>query len=359
MQQRITCVVGIDLGDRWSVVGGLDKRTGEVWPHRRVRTEPGAMEELFSSLPAPCRVVLETGTHSPWISRVAERHGHEVVVGQARKLRAIWQNDRKSDDADVDILWQIADVRPELLHPIQHRSAQSQWDLSLLRLREQLVGSRTKLVNSVRGTVKALGYRVVKCSPETFAQRAAAELPVRVRQLVAPLLAAIAGLSAQVAEYDARIKELIRTTYRASTRRLLAVNGVGPVTALAYVLVLDDPSRFTKSRMVGAYAGLVPRRDQSGACDRQLSISKSGDEMLRRLLVQCAHHILGYRGRDSDLRRWGLERAERGGANAKKKAVVGVARRLAVLLHRLWVDDTEYEPLRQALRTEQTSVAMV
>lgn len=354
MQQTITCVVGIDLGDRWSVVGGLDKRTGEVWPHRRVRTEPGAMEELFASLPAPCRVVMETGTHSPWISRIAERHGHEVLVGQARKLRAIWQNDRKSDDADVDILWQIADVRTELLHPIQHRSAQSQWDLSLLRLREQLVAARTKLVNSVRGTVKALGYRVPGCSPESFARRAATELPERLRQLVAPLLAAIAELSAQVAEYDAKIQALIRTAYRASTRRLLEVNGVGPVTALAYVLVVDDPARFRKSRMVGAYAGLVPRRDQSGESDRQLPISKSGDEMLRRLLVQCAQHILGHRGRDSDLRRWGLARAERGGANAKKKAVVGVARRLAVLLHRLWVDDLAYE----ALRTEETSMAM-
>ena len=137
MQKTITSVLGIDLGDRWSVVGGLDKRTGDVWSHRRVRTEPGAMEELFASLPGRCRVVMETGTHSPWVSRVAERYGHQVLVGQARKLRAIWQNDRKSDDADVDILWQIADLRPELLHPIQHRSARAQQDLALLRLREQ------------------------------------------------------------------------------------------------------------------------------------------------------------------------------------------------------------------------------
>ena len=357
MKKTITYVVGIDLGDRWSVVGGIDLQTGEILPHRRVRTEPGAMDELFASLAAPARVVIETGTHSPWVSRVAERRGHDVLVAQARKLRAIWQNDRKSDDADVDILWQIGQVRPELLSPIRHRGEKSQRDLALLRLREQAVDTRTGLINAVRGTLKSLGYRAPGCAAERFHDRAAEELPDELGPTVLPLLAAIEQLSASIAVYDKLVRELLRGDYRAATRRSLEIHGVGPVTALAYALVIDDPGRFAKSRAVGAYLGLVPKRDQSGDGDRQLRISKAGDRMMRRLLVQCAHYILGPRGRDSDLRRWGLARMERGGKSGKKRALVGVARRLAVLLHRLWVDDAVYEPLRHAATIEATAAA--
>lgn len=347
MRKAITCVVGMDLGDRWCVVGGIDLGTGEVLEHRRVRTDPESIERFFAAMPAPARVVLETGTHSPWISRCGERHGHQVLVAQARKLRAIWQSDRKSDDADVDILWQLGQAKPELLAPIRHRSARTQAHLSVLRLREQAVDTRTGLVSAARGTAKSMGYRLPACSPETFHRAAAEALPEELAPALRPLLGAVEALTATIREYDREVVRLCRQEYPTQTRRLLEVHGVGPLTALAFVLVIADPCRFPKSRQVGAYVGLVPRRDQSGDTDRQLPISKAGDRMLRRLLVQCAHHILGPFGKDCDLRRWGLSRVEVGGSARRKKTLVAVARRLAVMLHRLWIDDVAYEPLHR------------
>jgi transposase len=143
------------------------------------------------------------------------------------------------------------------------------------------------------------------------------------------------------------IEEACREVYP-ETAPLLDVNGVGALTALAFVLTVEEPGRFRSSRAVGAYFGLRPRRDQSGDVDKQLPVTKAGDRMVRKLLVQNAQYILGPFGKDSDLRRWGLKLAERGGKNAKRKAVVAVARKLAVLLHRLWVTGEVYEPLRRA-----------
>lgn len=353
MSKTITCVVGIDLGDRWSVVGGSDRATGEFLAHRRVRTTPDAMDELFAELPRPTRVVVETGTHSPWVSRLAERHGHEVLVAQARRLRAIWQNDRKSDDADADILWQLGDARPDLLHPIRHRRAKAQAHLSMLRMRERAVEGRTALTSAARGAAKAMGYRLPPCAPEAFHRKVAGHLPQELDPALRPLLGAIEALTKTIREYDREIVRLCQHEYHRETRRPLEVHGIGALTALAYVLVIDDPTRFRKSRGVGPYLGLVPRRDQSGDTDRQLPITKAGDRMLRRLLVQCAHFILGPFGQDSDLRRWGLARLESGGKSRRKRTVVAVARRLAVMLHRLWVDDAPYEPLRRSKVTEQ------
>ncbi|WP_051148675.1 IS110 family transposase [Desulfospira joergensenii] len=128
------------------------------------------------------------------------------------------------------------------------------------------------------------------------------------------------------------------------THKLLQVPGVGPVTALAYVLTIDDPYRFPKSRQLGAYIGLTPKRGQSGKCDKQLRISKAGNSYLRALLVSCGHYIIGPFGPDSDLRKYGVSIAARGGKNAKKRAAVAVARKIAVLLHQLWVGEKPYNP---------------
>jgi transposase len=138
---------------------------------------------------------------------------------------------------------------------------------------------------------------------------------------------------------------------------LRQVEGVGPLTALTFVLTLEDPYRFEKSRSVGAYLGLVPASDKSGDRDPQRRISKEGDEMLRKLLVGSAHYILGPFGGDSDLRRHGEKIASRGAKNAKKRAAVAVARKLAVLLHRLWVTGEVYDPLYNAHRSQEREEA--
>ncbi|MDP9474147.1 MAG: transposase [Actinomycetota bacterium] len=164
------------------------------------------------------------------------------------------------------------------------------------------------------------------------------------------MVATIASLTEKIGDYGRRIEELATERYPES-ELLRQVQGVGALTALTFVLTLEDPQKFGRSRAVGAYLGLAPGNDQSGDSAPQRRISREGDEMLRRLLVGSAQHILGPFGPDSDLRRHGEKIARRGGKNAKKRAVVAVARKLAVLLHRLWSSGEVYEPLYNAHRS--------
>ena len=337
--------IGLDLGDRWSHLCALDA-SGEVTEVGRVRTTEAAMRERFGSLP-PTRVALEVGTHSPWLSRVLEECGHEVLVANARKLRMIYKSDRKDDPTDAEMLARVARMDPKLLSPIRHRGVDAQNDLAVLRSRDVLVRTRTKLINHVRGTVKAAGSRLPSSSAESFHRRADEAIPKELRAGLAPVLELLGSLTQTIRGYDLAVERRAKEKYP-ETELLRQVTGVGPLTALAFVLKIEDPRRFPKSRTVGAYLGLVPKRDQSGDQDRQLRITKAGDGLVRRLLVGSAHYILGWRGPDTDLRRWGLALAERGGKNAKKRAVVAVARKLAVLLHRLWVTGEVYRPLRDA-----------
>lgn len=339
---------GVDIGDRYSYLCVLDTATGEVVEEGRIPTIPAAFERRFSGS-EPMRIAIEAGTHSPWISRALERHGHEVLVANARKLRLIYGEGNKNDRLDAENLARLARLDPRLLSPLRHRGEDSQAHMALVRSREALIGTRTKLVNHVRGAVKSFGARLPRCSADTFARRAHADLPEPLRPALEPVLDTIASLTERIRGYDRELEALSRELYPETTL-LRQVQGVGPVTALAFVLILEDPSRFRSSRAVGAYAGLAPGERSSGDSDPQQRISKKGDEMLRRLMVQSAHHILGPFGRDSDLRRHGLKIAERGGKNAKKRAVVAVARKLAVLLHRLWLTGEEYEPLYNARR---------
>ena len=166
-----------------------------------------------------------------------------------------------------------------------------------------------------------------------------------------PILEQIGSLTERIRDYDRKLEEISKERYP-ETELLRQVEGIGPLTALTFVLTVEDPYRFEKSRSVGAYLGLVPATDRSGDRDPQKRISKEGDEMLRKLLVGSAHYILGPFGSDSDLRRHGEKIASRGGKNAKKRAAVAVARKLSVLLHRLWVSGEVYDPLYNAHRRQ-------
>ena len=334
--------VGVDLGDRFSNYCILDDR-GEVVEEGRLRTTTPAFSQRFSTL-SSCRVVLEVGTHSPWVSRLLEGLKHEVVVVNARRVRLIAESDAKTDRADAETLARLGRLDPRLLHPITHRSEEVQADLAVIRSRRCLVAARTLLINHIRGAVKASGTRLPACSSHSFAARVAPEIPRELQPALFPLLISIGELNKQITALDAEIEKLITDRYP-EVGALQQVAGVGPLISLTFVLTLADPERFSKSRQVGAYLGLTPRQRQSGERSPQLRISKSGDSYLRQLLVQAAHYILGHRGPDTDLRRWGLKRAETGGANAKKRAIVAVARKLAVLLHHLWVSGDVYVPV--------------
>lgn len=354
MKQSITETMGIDLGDRFSHAYALSHATGEVLGERRVATRPADIEELFAQMP-PMRVVVETGTHANWVARLAARHGHTTIVAQARRLRMIYENPNKSDAVDARMLAELGSTHPELLHPVKVRSEETSAHLARLRARGNLVDARTQLVNAARGLVKSLGHRLSRCSTEAFPKKARDARPSNLASAVDPLLVAIAQITRQIRTMDRDLQKLCATRYAAQTRRLLEVPGVGSLTAIAFVLIVGDPARFARTRDVGAYLGLVPRRDQSGASDPQLRITKCGDTMLRALLVQSAQYILGPFGKDCDLRRWGEARAKRGGKSSKRRAAVAVARRLAVLLLTLWRRDQPYEPLKNAARTTATT----
>jgi transposase len=342
-KDRTDMTIGVDLGDKWSRLCVLDEN-GEVCEEGRIATTAHAMRKRFST-EAPCRVVIEVGTHSPWVQHLLQGLGHDVITAHTQSVRLIYGGTSKDDRLDAERLARLARVDPKLLHPIQHRRGAAQADLAVIRGRHVLVGCRTKLVNHVRGIVKSMGARLPRCSSESFPRRALEELPKELKSVLLPVLETIAAVTRKIRHYDRRIESLASEQYP-ETEVLRQVPGIGPVTALSFVLTLEDPRRFRSSRSVGAYLGLRPRRSQSGDTDPELRITKAGDHDLRRLLVGAAQYILGPFGPDTDLRRWGLALAARGRKNAKKRAVVAVARKLAVLLHRLWVTAEVYEPLR-------------
>jgi len=336
--------VGLDLGDRrssWCAVGA----DGEVIARGEVVSEKQPMELFFSRI-AVSRVAMEVGTHSPWVSRLVEKEGHEVIVANAHRVKLISASSNKNDRRDAEFLARLARADLKLLAPIRHRGEATQGDLVAVRVRAQLVEMRTEAINSVRGLVKSFGQRLAKCDADDLGKEHAQHLEPAIRGHMERMLEVIEGLSKQIKECDKELKKISEERYQWETAQLQQVGGVGVVTALTFVLTLDDATRFEKSRDVGCFVGLRPKSKQSGASEPEMRISKEGDVYLRKLLVQCAQHILGKRGEDTDLKRWGLQIAAKGKKKAKKRAVVAVARKLAVLLHRLWVSGERYEPLR-------------
>jgi transposase len=335
--------IGMDLGDRFTYYCVLDE-AGEVMVEQKLPTTRQAMKQVFGGMPSS-RVALETGAHSPWVSRQLTELGHEVIVAHARNVRLIGESSRKDDRLDARILARLARLDPRLLSPVQHRSAEAQVHLTVIRARAVLVGARTALVNAARGLAKSYGERLRKCGTQQVNRNSASALSAELRAALEPLLTEVESLNQRIVEYDRRIEQ-IATEVHPEVARLKQVKGVGTLIALTYVLTVGDPRRFRRSRDLGCYLGLRPGRRNSGSSQPQLHISKEGDRYLRTLMVQGAHYILGPFGQDSDLRRWGLKLAERGGNNAKKRAVVAVARKLSVLLHKLWVSGEVYQPLR-------------
>jgi transposase len=342
-EQKVT--IGLDLGDRWSFYCVLDE-AGKVILEQKVPTTPEGMKQTFARIPRSL-MALESGTHSPWLSRLLTELGHEVLVAHAQKVNLITKSTRKDDRHDAQTLARLARIDAELLCPVRHRSAQAQIHLTVIQARAELVRARTALVNAARGLVKSYGQRLPKCGTEQVSRELAAALSTELRDVLEPLLKEIESLNEGIKEYDARMEKIAKEVYP-EVSLLKQVKGVGTQIALTYVLTIEDPHRFLKSREVGCFLGLLPGRRNSGESEPQKSISKEGDRYLRTMMVQGAHYILGPFGADSDLRRWGLKLAARGGKNAKNRAVVAVARKLAVLLHRLWVSGEVYEPLRNS-----------
>lgn len=339
-EQIPNVTIGLDLGDKVSRVCEIDE-SGKVVKRGAIATTPGGIERYFGERPR-CRVVLEVGTHSPWVSRELEGLGHETVVSQSSKVYGQGRRRRRNDAMDAEYLARQGRADPELLYPMKHRSAEAQADLALLRARDQLVRTRSGLINHVRGAVKSYGSRINKCAAEAFHKQAPGQVPQPLRASLSPLLEIIADLTKRIHAMDKVVEEVARA--HPEVERLKQPAGVGTLTALAFVRAIEDPKRLDRSRDAGAFFGLVPRLDESSSSSPQLRISKAGDPLVRRYLVGAARYILGPFADECDLRRYGEAIAARGGKNAKKRAAVAVARKLAVLLHQLWVSGATYDP---------------
>lgn len=340
MTKNTSETIGCDLGDKKSEICVLGT-DGEVKERTSVRTNRKGMTAFFTRTTA--HVIVEVGTHSRWVRDLLLELGHQVTVANPRRVKLISASDNKTDRHDAELLARLGRVDVKLLAPVEHRESQVQADLAVAKARDTLVATRTKLVNHVRGTVKSFGERLPMCSAASFARQTRELLPVQLKPALEPVYQALERIDEQIKEQDKMIERVAKRY--PDVEVVSQISGVGVLTALVFVLTIEDKERFGKSRMVGAFLGLRSRKSSSGNDDPQLRITKAGDPFLRRLLVNGANYILGPFGRDSDLRRWGLELAKRGGKNAKKRAKVAVARKLGVLMHRLWVTGEIYEPL--------------
>jgi len=347
--ENVEYYIGIDIGDKKSNYCILDKNTS-IAAAGKLATTVTEFELYFKAIPRS-RIAIEVGTHSPWIGALLEKLGHVVIVANPRKIGG-GKNRRKNDKLDAEYLARKVKMDPRDLHPIQHRSEKARHALIVLRARQSVVEVRTKLICAVRGMIKSDGKRLSRCSSESFHKIERTEISEALRGTLEPLFKQIESLTKQIKEYDKEVERMCKEAYP-ETELLRQVNGVGVIVSLAFILIIDNPWRFAKSRDVGAYLGLIPKQFDSGDSRPQLRITKTGDRMMRALLVQSAQYILGRYGKDSDLRRHGLKIAARGGKNAKKRAITAVARKLAVLLHNLWVTAEVYEPLRNSTVKEE------
>ena len=337
-------VIGMDMGDKNHKAIGLSE-DGEVVDRAEVPCTPEDVRAYLKRHPGAL-LAIETGTHCRWVSKLGLELGHEVLVGNARKLRMIWDSSRKNDWRDAEMLAKVARTDRSLLHPVTLRGDGDQRLMRLVKSRDLLVKGRTGIVNQIRGFCKSEGVRLPKCSAESFV-RLEHEVPPAVRAVTKPLFAILKELAKKIGLYDKMLVDAVKRSHGEEAALLDTITGVGPVTTAAFLAAVGDVSTFGSARDAGPYFGLVPRQDQSGQIDKQLRISKEGNEIVRRLLVTAANYIMGPFGKDSDLRRHGMRIAERGGKNARKRAKVAVARKLAVLMLAILKSRSAYRPLTE------------
>ena len=315
---------------------------GKVLERERFASTQAGFRKQFEGV-ARMRVVMESGGSTPWIYRLLCALGHEVVVVNPRRLRLIAESTLKSDRIDAEILARLSRFDLELLRPVYQRSPAGQELRTKIRVRSTLVRTRVALINQIKGTLRSQGVRFSSMTASSFvAKWGEAKIPRAMRALLEPLVGAIGELTDRIEAVQRELVALSRSDEL--LERLQEVPGVGPLVSVSFLAWVDRVDRFKKSRDVGACLGLRPAVRASGGSLHSGHISREGDKEMRWLLVQAAHAALAVH-RDSALKRWGESLANQAG---KKKAIVAMARKLAVLLHRLWVTGESYRPFPAA-----------
>lgn len=337
-------VIALDLGSKKTQV--CVRRDGKILEELEIRTSVPRFRSFFECRPR-CRVVMEVGKHSPWASWLLADLGFRAFVADARRIPTQMRGPHKNDRNDARMLAVLLERGEDLLREVRHRSRKTFEHLSVLRSRDELVRLRTALANSIQGFGATHGLEIPSVSTSSYRTKVLPAIPPELLPALSPMIETMDQLTRSIRELETTLETIAREEYP-MTQLFRQIKGVGPITSLAFALIVEDPGRFARNRSVGAYLGLVPRQHQSGSSRPQLGITRAGDPLMRRLLVQCAHHILGRFGEDSDLRRFGQALMTRGGKNGKKRAVTAVARKLSVLLLALWKTGEVYEPLRRA-----------
>lgn len=333
----------------------VSEKTIETFAVCRTETSKGSFKidnneasiKKFLSMfkkPEQVCVVMETGTHSLWMSELIKKLGFEVIVAHARDLALIYGADKKNDQLDAEKLARLAQADRKLLHPIKHMTMERQTDLTIVKARDLVVRQRTQIINTIRGLLRAAGHKLIEeeYSAATI-KKCCSSLPDQIKPAIAPLLQQICYLDLAIKEYDRQVKMLCKKYH--ATKILRQIPGVGEVTALTFVLIVGAPNRFENPGRLCAYLGVVPKQDQSGNTDKQLGITKKGNKLGRKLLVQAAHYIMGPFGPDCELRSYGIRIQSRGGKIAKKKSFVAVARKLVAVMLVLWKNpEVTYDP---------------
>ncbi len=328
---------GIDLHQDKSEICIIDEN-GDLILQATIATTRKSLEAFFSGRPG-MRVIMEAGGSSPWVSRVIEELEHEVFVCHPRKIRLIAESTIKNDRVDAEVLARLARIDIEFLGRVTHRSEEAQLLRSNLTARTALVKARTKWISTVRGILRAFGFKVGKGRAGTFHRRCAKlDIPDALRETIQPLLKQIESVTEEIEGLEERLERIAETMPEVD--HLRQIPGVGLLVALYFVLTIDDPDRFRRSRDVAGFFGLRPSVRESADMKHYGRITKQGDPEMRRLLVQAAHTMIRSKKR-SHLRDWALKLVERRG---KGKATVALARKLAVLMHHLWVTGEVFRP---------------
>ena len=346
--------IGMDISQETIEVYVLSNGYGKSFG--KIDNNPNSINTFLDYIKEPAAsivVAIETGTHSTWIARVIKGRGSEVIVANARDLAFIYKSEKKSDRTDAEKLARMARADQKLLSPVNVIDEDRQKALVSIKSREILMRNRTIIVNCLRGQLRYLGISDKGYTSETI-NDIYPTLPKDLKGLFKPLFATLTTLTNQIKEYD-RLIEKIAKKYP-ETQTLQQIKGVGPITSLAFALIIGDPKRFT-TEQCASYIGLVPKRDQSGDVDKQLGITKCGNILLRKYLVQCAQYVMGPFGEDCDLRDFGQRLMQRGGSIAKKKAIIAIARKIAITMLVLWKNpDTKYDPHYKSNR-KKTKIA--
>ena len=341
-QKQEKIYFGLDISQKTIEIFALKGEKGVSCG--KISNTQKSLNEFFDKIPVSPEsivVTLETGTHSAWIGRLLNARGYDVIIAHARDLAFIYKSDKKSDRIDAEKLARVARADKKLLHPVKLMDTKRQEDLLAIKARDFLVRERTGIINAIRGFLRSFGIDDTEYSHETINQMYGT-LPGDIRQNLRGLFEILTSINASIKNYD-KIIEKIAKNYP-ETKALQQIKGVGPLIALSFALIIGDANRFS-SRECSSYTGLAPKRDQSGDVDKQLGISKCGNKLLRRLLVQGAQYIMGPFGEDCDLRDFGNRIAQRGGSIARKKAKVAVARKLAITMLALWRNpEVAYDP---------------